>query len=94
VPDRRPRGIAPIPEVIHIDRTDTQRRNPMPLFEYQCNQCQYGFDKIVSKWDAEVKCPLCQGKVAKKPSTFAVGGAHPKSGALPAGMGPKMCSNC
>ena len=67
----------------------------MPLFEYTCNHCKYQFDKMVARWDAEVKCPLCQGAVKKLMSSFAVH-ASPKGGTdgMPADMGPKMCSNC
>ena len=66
----------------------------MPLFEYQCRQCRYEFDKIVQRWDTEVKCPLCRGKVAKKLSAFSVGSPHAKTGPLPAGTGPNICRNC
>jgi len=66
----------------------------MPLFEYQCTQCHYGFDKIVQRWDAEVRCPLCRGKVEKQLSSFSVGSPRPKQGYPPAGAGPKICNNC
>ena len=66
----------------------------MPLFEYKCPRCNYGFDKIVQRWDTQVKCPLCQGKVEKMISTFSVGSPHTGAGQMPAEMGPKICTNC
>lgn len=66
----------------------------MPLFEYTCNNCHYRFDKMVARWDSQVKCPVCQGEVKKLMSTFAVGTSNKGAAeGLPA-MGPKMCSNC
>lgn len=66
----------------------------MPLFEYTCNNCHYRFDKMVARWDAEVKCPVCRSEVTKLMSTFAVGASHKSATEGLAGMGPKMCSNC
>ena len=66
----------------------------MPMFEYTCNQCQYRFDKMVARWDAQVKCPICQSDVTKLMSTFAVHGSH-KSAMDPSQViRPKMCTNC
>ena len=66
----------------------------MPLFEYTCNQCHYRFDKIVARWNAEVKCPICQSDVSKLMSTFAVHGSHKGAADPVADMRPKMCTNC
>lgn len=66
----------------------------MPLFEYTCNNCNYRFDKMVARWDTEVKCPVCRSEVTKLMSTFAVGGSHKGVGEGLPPMGPKMCSNC
>ena len=31
----------------------------MPIFEYNCEHCNYKFDKLVIRRDAQVNCPLC-----------------------------------
>ena len=66
----------------------------MPIFEYNCEQCNYNFDKLVMSHNTEVKCPLCQGGVKKLMSTFSVGSQDHIVGNLPPGVGPKMCTNC
>jgi putative FmdB family regulatory protein len=66
----------------------------MPLFEYFCEHCNYGFDKMVLRWDSDVTCPLCRGRVKKLMSTFSVGGSQTGVSGLPADLGPKMCRNC
>lgn len=66
----------------------------MPLFEYKCQQCSYGFDRIVERWDTQVKCPLCQGNVKKLISTFSVGSPHTGADTLPPELRPKICTNC
>jgi len=38
----------------------------MPIFEH----CQYKFDLMVTTHKAQVKWPLCQGKVKKLMSSF------------------------
>ena len=48
----------------------------MPLFEYKCENCNYRFDKMVQRWDAQVHCPLCSGNVKKLMSTFTVVESH------------------
>ena len=66
----------------------------MPLYEYNCDNCNYKFDKLVMTFKDTVKCPLCQGKVKKLMSTFSVGAS---SGFEPAGMpntAAPMCTNC
>ena len=45
----------------------------MPIFEYNCKNCEYTFDKLVMHQETKVNCPLCQGDVKKLMSTFAVG---------------------
>jgi putative FmdB family regulatory protein len=66
----------------------------MPLFEYKCDSCNYRFDKMVQRWDAQVHCPLCSGIVKKLMSTFTVGESHGGSAQLPTDFKPKMCTNC
>jgi putative FmdB family regulatory protein len=45
-------------------------REIMPIFEYNCEHCKYKFDLMVTTHKAQVKCPLCQGKVKKLMSSF------------------------
>ena len=66
----------------------------MPIFEYNCEHCNYNFDRLVVSPDAQVKCPLCQGKVKKLMSTFSVGASQNFTSNLPPDTGPKMCTNC
>ena len=66
----------------------------MPIYEYNCDHCSYKFDKLVISGNAQVTCPLCQGKVKKLMSTFSVGAAHPAMDGVPDITGPKMCTNC
>jgi putative FmdB family regulatory protein len=66
----------------------------MPIYEYNCEHCKYKFDLMVTTQNAQVKCPLCQGKVKKLMSSFSVGASHNIPGGIPAAAGPKMCTNC
>ena len=50
----------------------------MPLFEYQCEQCSYRFDKIVLSTYTKMQCPLCQANVKKLMSSFSIG--NPQTG--------------
>ena len=56
----------------------------MPIYEYNCEHCNYKFDLLVATGNTRVKCPLCQGKVKKLMSTFSVGGSHDFTGGIPA----------
>jgi putative FmdB family regulatory protein len=69
-------------------------REIMPIYEYNCEDCNYKFDRMVAAHKAQVKCPLCQGKVKKLMSSFSVGASHDIAGGIPAAAGPKMCTNC
>jgi putative FmdB family regulatory protein len=66
----------------------------MPLYEYQCESCDYKFDKLVLNRDSEVHCPICHGGVKKLMSTFSY--AVQSSISSPATMNaqPKMCTSC
>ena len=66
----------------------------MPIYEYNCEPCSYKFDLMVTTHKAEVKCPLCQGKVKKLMSSFSVGASNDTTGGIPAAARPKMCTNC
>jgi len=44
----------------------------MPLYEYNCLECNDKFEELVSSNDATVKCPNCGSeKTVKQFSTFA-----------------------
>lgn len=66
----------------------------MPLYEYNCEKCNYKFDRLVMNMDSPVSCPICQGDVQKLMSTFSVGVPDNVADSLPPSMGPKMCTNC
>jgi putative FmdB family regulatory protein len=66
----------------------------MPIYEYNCEHCNYKFDLLVATAATRVKCPLCQGKVNKLMSTFSVGSSHGFTGGVPAAAGSGMCTNC
>jgi len=57
----------------------------MPLYEYQCDECNETFEELVSKKDRDagtVACPACGStKVKRMLSTFAVGRAAAGSSA-------------
>ena len=66
----------------------------MPIYEYNCDHCNYKFDRMVATHNDQMKCPLCQGEVKKLMSSFSVGTSNNVSGGIPAAAGPKMCTNC
>ena len=66
----------------------------MPVYEYNCEKCNYKFDRLVRTYNSKVNCPLCQGKVKKLISSFSVGASNEFAGGIPAAAGPKMCTNC
>jgi putative FmdB family regulatory protein len=66
----------------------------MPIYEYNCEKCNYKFDRLVGTFDSKVNCPICQGQVKKLMSSFSVGASHDFSAGIPAAAGPKMCTNC
>ncbi|OGL38840.1 MAG: hypothetical protein A2042_01715 [Candidatus Schekmanbacteria bacterium GWA2_38_11] len=63
----------------------------MPIFEFQCSDCQEEFEKLVFNQDNPVECPRChKTNVVKKMSVcgFSSGGKFtPSSGA-------SGCSSC
>ena len=66
----------------------------MPLYEYNCEKCNYKFDRLVMNMNSQVTCPICQGAVQKLMSTFSVGVPDNVADSLPPSMGSKMCTNC
>ena len=66
----------------------------MPIFEYNCEKCNYTFDKLVMHQKTEVDCPICQGEVKKLMSTFAVGVSNNVSSKMPSLPSRPMCTSC
>jgi len=47
----------------------------MPIYEFICDDCSYGFEKRVTSTRSRVTCPKCESlKVTKQFSTFAFKG--------------------
>lgn len=88
------------PLAIGLDRnylyenTFIKGENIMPMFEYNCDNCHYRFDRMVQRWDDQVKCPVCENPVHKLMSTFAIGASQKTAVNLPPDLQPKMCTNC
>ncbi|MBD3404119.1 zinc ribbon domain-containing protein [candidate division GN15 bacterium] len=38
----------------------------MPIFEYQCEDCGYKFERLVPRADSTAACPSCQSERTKK----------------------------
>ena len=66
----------------------------MPMFEYNCDNCNYSFDRLVISRDTTVDCPLCRGEVRKLMSTFSVGARDTVANKRPGRPGRKMCTGC
>ncbi|UCB46049.1 MAG: zinc ribbon domain-containing protein [Spirochaetota bacterium] len=62
----------------------------MPVFEYQCNECENLFEILVRTKDQGISCPRCNSAhVLKKFSTFAYKGDTPSQSTTSSG-----CSTC
>lgn len=55
-----------------------ERIDPMPIFEYKCNQCKKDFEKLVfAGEDKNISCPDCTSKdVDKKMSVSSFMGSN------------------
>jgi putative FmdB family regulatory protein len=68
----------------------------MPLYEYVCDDCKRGFEKLVRTWSESVTCPECDSTaVEKQLSSFAVqgGGPSPARGGCGCGRGGCGCGH-
>ncbi len=62
----------------------------MPIFEYQCQECETQFEAIVWRDSEKIECPDCGAhEVAKLISAFAV--STGSSGELAQETGPCHC---
>jgi len=66
----------------------------MPLYEYNCESCDYRFDKLVLNRDSEVHCPICQGEVKKLMSTFSFAVQNSISSPATSDARRTMCTSC
>jgi putative FmdB family regulatory protein len=66
----------------------------MPLYEYNCESCDYRFDKLVLNRDSEVHCPICQGEVKKLMSTFSFAVQSSISSPTTSDTRRTMCTSC
>ena len=51
----------------------------MPIYEYQCTNCQSGFELLI-RGDEKAACPECDSKQVEKQLSIA---AAPRGGSLP-----------
>jgi putative FmdB family regulatory protein len=71
-------------------RQNTGKENPMPIYEYVCNQCANEFEALVRS-DTVPECPACQSTELKKVlSVFATGTSAAEL--VPAAAG--QCAGC
>ena len=62
----------------------------MPIFEYQCSQCEHEFEKLVLNTSEKISCPKCKSKkVSRVMSTFAF-----SSGGKFKGTATSSCGTC
>ncbi|MGD9040083.1 MAG: zinc ribbon domain-containing protein [Desulfobacteraceae bacterium] len=66
----------------------------MPLYEFNCESCDYRFDKLVLNRDSDVHCPICQGEVKKLMSTFSYAVQRDMSSPATMDTQRKMCTSC
>ena len=71
----------------------------MPIFEYQCQDCQVGFEVLLkNRQSPRPSCPRCGSKNVKKQlSGFSVGSAKSATHACeacPGGACPSMGQGC
>ncbi len=60
----------------------------MPIYEYECRQCQRRFETLVLSSGEPVSCPGCaSAEVDKRFSAFAVGAESASERSAPAGCG-------
>ncbi len=65
----------------------------MPIYEYQCTNCERSFEAFVRPGDGGAQCPLCHGsKLKRELSTFAARGSN-GAGALADAMANSGAAN-
>jgi putative FmdB family regulatory protein len=70
----------------------------MPIYEFQCNQCDQEFETLVFRSSEKVSCPKCKSKkVTRVMSAFAfsVGGKFKSTASSSCGScSSTSCSGC
>jgi putative FmdB family regulatory protein len=66
----------------------------MPVYEYQCAQCGFNFEKLVFHGDRPIRCPKCLGRVKKMMSPFSIEIPDELCRALPKGERRELCTEC
>ncbi len=66
----------------------------MPLYEYNCAQCDHTFEELVYHEGDEIRCPKCGGRVQKLMSRFSYEMPDEVCGKLPRGEKRELCTEC
>ncbi len=71
----------------------------MPIFEYQCDQCENEFEKLVLNTSEKIACPKCKAKKVHRIMSafaFSVGGKFKSTAGSSCGScaSPSSCSTC
>jgi len=75
-------------------KTKKQKEAAMPVYDYQCVQCGFNFEKLVFHGDKPIRCPKCMGRVKKLMSPFSIEIPDELCKALPKGEGRELCTEC
>ena len=51
----------------------------MPIYEYDCKECNHTFEELVLSGSEAVKCPKCGGKKVQRKMSVFCGGSPSKS---------------
>jgi putative FmdB family regulatory protein len=70
----------------------------MPIYEYQCGQCQNEFEKLVLNTSEKIACPKCKSKKVHRVMSafaFSVGGKFRSTATSScSGCAATSCSTC
>ena len=70
----------------------------MPIYEYQCSQCQNEFEKLVLNTSEKIACPKCKSKKVHRVMSafaFSVGGKFKSTASSScSGCAATSCSTC
>lgn len=67
-----------------------EKENPMPIYEYCCDQCAHEFEQIMRMSDADPMCPSCGAKKTRK--LISAGAIRPEG--IPKGSGGFSAPGC
>ena len=67
----------------------------VPIYEYKCDDCGEGFEKLVFGSNPEVSCPKCNNsKVTKKMSAFGMSGVEKQTSSGCTSCSKSSCTSC